>query len=264
MTAILCCAYLRVFQPLEAFEDDERAEVERIAKDPSSVRANRPLDTPGLIAREESLETFVTVVDGQPYACPARTRLRTLLSMIAFDRMLPQGVGPVFFSEREIRDARRELEALQAAHPGLQPSMLQSAWHAPLQWFACFDDTERRIEAEGDHPRIRYRTRVGRAHERLASALDMLKGGVVHPVYIGVMFELQEWLAAFHPDGILELDYASVSTMFDPDELADDHSAADVWAAIQALAEGDGMKAGLSYRRANERWLKARRREAQN
>lgn len=264
MSAVLCCAYLRVFQPLEAFGDDERVEIERIAKDPTRVKAVTPSHTPGLIAREESVETYLTEVDGEVYACPSRTRLRTLLSMIAFDRMLPQGIGTVFFSEREMRDARRELAALQAAQPGLQPSMLQSAWHAPLQWFACFDDTERRIEADGDHPRIRYRTRVGRAHERLVEGLDLLKGGVVHPVYIGVMFELQEWLGAFHPDGILELDYASVATMFDPDELADDHSAADVWAAIHALADGDGMTAGLSYRRANERWLKARRRESQN
>ena len=50
----------------------------------------------------------------------------------------------------------------------------------------------------------------------------------------------------------------------DPDDLADDHSAADVWTAIEALGEGDGTRAGLSYRRANARWITARQRESMN
>jgi hypothetical protein len=63
---------------------------------------------------------------------------------------------------------------------------------------------------------------------------------------------------------VLELDYASVATLFDPDDLADDHSAADVWNAIAALGEGDGMKAGLYYRQVNERWTRSRVRESLN
>ena len=42
--------------------------------------------------------------------------------------------------------------------------------------------------------------------------------------------------------------------LFEPDDLADDHSAADVWSAIAAFGEGDGMKAGQYYRRVSSRW----------
>jgi hypothetical protein len=79
-----------------------------------------------------------------------------------------------------------------------------------------------------------------------------------------MLFELKEWLARFGDDSILELDYASVATLFDVEELADDHSAADVWRAIRASADGDGMSAGLYYRRANERWTRARQCEERN
>jgi hypothetical protein len=46
--------------------------------------------------------------------------------------------------------------------------------------------------------------------------------------------------------------------LFAPDDIADDHSAADVWQAIAALGEGDGRTAGLYYRKVHERWARAR------
>ena len=141
---------------------------------------------------------------------------------------------------------------------------MQSVWHVPLRWFVCFDDAERRIEQADEHPTIRYETTVSTARRRVADALETLTGGIVHPVIVGMIYELKEWLATFDPASILELDYASVSSMFDPDEIADDHSSEDVWNAIRALGEGDGMKAGLFYQRANERWSHARQRETLN
>lgn len=196
--------------------------------------------------------------------CLGHNRLRTLLGLIAFERSLPDSVVPLFFSEQEVATARDELETLQRSHPGVRPSVVQSVWHVPLRWFVCFEDAERRIEHEGDLPIIRYETRVGTASARVGEALETLTGGIVHPVIVGMIYELKEWLATFDADSLLELDYASVAAMFEEDELADDHSSADVWAAIRALGEGDGMKAGLFYQRANERWMRARQRETLN
>jgi hypothetical protein len=196
--------------------------------------------------------------------CLGHNRLRTLLGLIAFERSLPDSVVPLFFSEQELTKARTELETLQRAHPDIRPSVVQSVWHVPLRWFVCFDDAERRIEQAGDHPTIRYETRVRSARHRVGEALQTLTGGIVHPVIVGMIYELKEWLATFDPSSLLELDYASVAEIFEPDEIADDHSSADVWSAIAALGEGDGMKAGLFYQRANERWTRARQRESFN
>lgn len=217
-----------------------------------------------MLVPQECLDTYTVIENGRLYACPGQQRLRSILGMMAFAGALPDGTASVFFTEAELKDARRELATLRATDTDARPSILQSAWHVPLRWFVCFDDSERRIEQDGDHLRVRYLTTLEKASARVRDALDSLTGGIVHAAVVGMIYELREWLSTYPGDGVIELDYASVSTLFDPDELADDHSASDVWAAIHALADRDGMKAGLFYQRANDRWNKARQRGSLN
>lgn len=261
MHATLSCAYLRVYQTLHAFSPAERERIRSLLSDGGSVAHPHAL---GLIAPAERREVFTLESAGTPYYCPAETRLRSLLGMLAFQRALPEGVAQVFFSPEEMDDARRELEQLQSDGPELRPYLLQSAWHVPLRWFVVFDDTERLIEDGDEGLRLRYQTTMPKALERVAAALKVLKGGVVHPVVVGMIYELHEWLRSFDEQSLVELDYASVSKLFEPDELADDHSAADVGQAIEALAEGDGMRAALFYQRVNERWAPKRAHESLN
>jgi hypothetical protein len=248
---------------LDALSEPERQIVEHIRSEPARIGAQRGRHSLGLLAPQECREIYEKVVDGRPYVCLGHNHLRSLLGLISFERSLPDSVVPLFFSEQEVAKARAELESLQQTHPDVRPSVVQSVWHVPLRWFVCFDDSERRIEHD-DVPTIRYETRASTARERVGEALETLTGGIVHPVIVGMIYELKEWLSTFDEDSLLELDYASVATMFEPDELADDHSSADVWSAIRALGEGDGMKAGLFYQRANERWTRTRQRETLN
>jgi len=260
MSARLCCSYLRVYQPIAALSESEQALV-RSVRDGAPVSARSAL---GLLAPDECLELYTKRVDGQTLVCPAHTRLRRLLGLVAFERTIPRAVASMFFAEKEVPLARAELESIRQTQPGIRPSVVQSVWHVPVRWFVCFDDAERRIEDRGDHVTIRYETMIATARERVVAALDALSGGIVHPVIVGMVYELKEWLATFDAASLLELDYATVATLFDPDELADDHSSSDVWSAINALGDGDGMKAGLFYRRVNERWSAPRRYESLN
>ncbi len=263
MSARICCSYLRVYRPLESLPEAERAIVERARVEPDPPRGGSAHSL-GLLAPQECRELYEKTVDGRTFVCLGHNKLRRLLGLVAFERTIPDSVVPFFFSDRELAKARAELENLQRVHPDIRPSVVQSVWHVPLRWFACFDDSERRIEQAGELPTIRYETRVSAARRRVGEALQTLTGGIVHPVIVGMIYELKEWLATFDSSSLLELDYASVAAMFEPDEIADDHSAADVWSAIAALGEGDGMKAGLFYQRANERWARPRQREALN
>lgn len=263
MNARLCCSYLRVYRPLETLTDPERLLVDRARSTP--IRHRTPgRHSLGLLAPQECQDLYEKVADGRTFVCLGHNRLRTLLGLISFERSLPDAVVPLFFSQQEVSTARAELETIQRSQPDIRPSVVQSVWHVPLRWFVCFEDAERRIEQAGDHPTIRYETRVSTARQRVADALETLTGGIVHPVIVGMLYELKEWLATFDSSSLLELDYASVASMFEPDEVADDHSSADVWNAIRALGESDGMKAGLFYQRANERWTRARQRETFN
>lgn len=260
MSARLCCAYLRVYQPVEALSETEQTLVRNIRAGGSLATRS----TMGLLAPDECLEVYTKRVDGKTFVCPAHTHLRNLLGLVSFERTIPDAVLPMFFASGEVSKARAELESIRLTQPGIRPSVVQSVWHVPVRWFVCFDDAERRIEERGDHLTIRYETTIASARDRVVSALDSLTGGIVHPVIVGMIYELKEWLATFDPASLLELDYATVATLFDPDELADDHSSSDVWSAIGALAQGDGMEAGLYYRRVNERWAEPRRHESLN
>lgn len=262
MTTRLCCAYLRIYRPLGALSEEEQTFVLRSRSNGEPARAGSGRHALGLLAPDEMKEVYERTIDGTTYVCLGHTRLRKLLALVAFDRSVAD--PSLFFSREEVSRARAELDTLQRLQPDVQPSIVQSVWHVPPRWFACFDESERRIEQSGDHPTIRYETRVEAARERVGSALQTLAGGIVHPVIVGMIYELREWIASFPDDALLELDYASVSTLFDSDELADDHSAADVWKAIRALGEGDGLAAAIFYRRVNERWANVRGRETLN
>ena len=267
MPTTLCCAYLRAYQPLDAFDTGERVAIEAALHrpQPKAVTVGHG-SGPGLslIAPEERREVFTREIGGETFACLAQTRLRTLLGILALDRQMPGGAAGLFVSPDEVDRARAELAALQVSNPTVRSYLVQSPWHVPLRWFVAFDDSERKIEVSGDHPRVRYETPVTRATARVASALDVLRSGIVHPGISGMVFELGEWLRAFDPRAVIELDYASVSRLFSGDELADDHSAADIAEAIRALSEGDGLRAALYYQRAGERWQSARGRGALN
>jgi hypothetical protein len=242
-----------VYQPLAALSEFERSLLECAGGVRSSTHAF------GLIAPGESLEIYEKDVDGEGFVCVGHTRLRELLALISFERTIPDVVVPFFFGKGEVSAARRELEVFQEEHPDVRPSVVQSVWHVPLRWFVCFDDSERRVEQVGDHPTIRYETSLDAASRRVGDALDTLTGEMVHPVMVGMIRELKEWLSGFDARSLIELDYASVAELLEPDELADDHSAADVWNAIRALGEGD-----LYYQRVTERWASARQLESLN
>lgn len=250
MAARICCSYLRIYKPASGLSDRERITlVDAIDAEPHS-------SAHGLLAADECAEVYHREIDGDSFFCVTRARQRWLLALLSFERATPDAV-PLFFSREEIAEARRELDEIEQVSPGVRPPIVQAVWHVPPQWFVCFDDAERRIEHDGEHPTIRYSSTVAEARMRVQRALDTISGGIVHPVIVGVIYELKEWLAAFADDALIELDYASVATLFEPDDLADDHSAADVWSAISSLGAGDGAKASHYYRKVSARWSDA-------
>lgn len=259
MVPTLCCAYLRVYQPLDAFDQHELERIRRSTSHPSATVARTPVhNTLGLIAPAERHEVFVREVDGLGYLCPAQNRMRALLGLVEFSRSLPESLTDVFFSNEQLQEAQRELQTMQARVPPPKAYLIQSAWHVPLRWFVAFDPGDRRIEHDADHLRIRYQTTVAMAHDRVIRALRVLKHAVLPPGVSGMIFEFGEWLASFDARALLELDYASVSRLFTDDELADDRTAADLAASIQALSHGDVETATHHYTRAGARWAAAR------
>jgi hypothetical protein len=271
---VIPCAYLRVFRPLDTFPDAERAHWERYIVDGAHARASRPVyrlesfdqrGKLGLLSSAEGEHADVRLIGSTYHVCPWRTRLRVLASLLSLRENTAAEVAEAFVPETEVRRAARELARLKRREPSAVPSMLQSPWHVPVRWFLLVDDDERRLgeSAQGD-PRLSYWTPLPEAKRRVERALQLLRRSELSSVAETVQ-DLAQWLSAFGPRSMVELDYAAVSGLFTWDELDNDHSGRDLQEAVTALGRPGGIgEAMQTYQAVAWRWAEARQRESLN
>lgn len=271
--AVIPCAYLRVFRPLDTFPDDERAEWERFILSGGAPPSIRPVyrDEPagdrhvGLLASAEGEFADVREIDGRQYVCPWRTRLRILAGMLSLRESAPPEMVDSYVPESEARRAAREIARLKRRDPSVTPSLLQSPWHVPVRWFILVDDEERSLtETEPGEYRLSYWTPLVVAKKRVERALQAIRRSELSPL-TSLVRELAQWLSAFHPHSMVELDYSGVSSLFSWDELDNDHSGREIQEAIDAIAKPGGMaRAAELYQVVANRWADAMSRESMN
>jgi hypothetical protein len=104
---------------------------------------------------------------------------------------------------------------------------------------------------------VRLRVDLSVARRRIENALGVLRGLQVFQGPAEELAQLSDWIESFPADAMLELDYSTVSELFDPQDLVFDDSVELVRRSIDALAEGDMMAAGESYGRVVSRWAPA-------
>jgi hypothetical protein len=102
------------------------------------------------------------------------------------------------------------------------------------------------------------------ARRRLARSLKTLRDTMEDGPLIEGLVDVGRWLEEFHPRSLVELDYGGLVHILSVRELAEDHSAADVAAAIVALRDGDDEGAGEAYERLTDRWRAVRDRQFAN
>jgi hypothetical protein len=275
---VIPCAYLRVFRPLDTYTDEERVRWERYILAGGAPPSMRPIYRDeatvmhghvGLLSSEEGDYADVRLVDGRYYVCPWRTRLRILAGILSLRGSLRESAPPemvdAFVPESEARRAARELARLKRRDPSVGPSMLQSPWHVPVRWFILVGEEERRLtETVPGEFRLFYWTPIGKAKKRAERALQVLRRSELAPV-AQLVRELAQWLSAFHPQSMVELDYAEVSSLFSWDELDNDHGGQEIQEAVEALSQPGGMgRAAELYQLVANRWADAMSRESMN
>jgi hypothetical protein len=268
-------AYLRVYQPLAAFPPRERADwaayVEAGQSLPASLLVGREerrglARALGLAVGTEREHALVERVGDVVYLCPLRTELRTLQSLVAFHSSVPDEVADAFVSAGDVERAAQTLKRWDRERPGSRSHIQQAAWHVPLPWFALFGDDERRVlEAGSGQPaRLTYQTAMGKARDRISRALAILQQLMEDAEMVVAAEELRGWLHDFDADSLVQLDYGGLTRAIPFEALAEDHSAAQVWEALEALEEGDLDRSSELYRSLSERWSALRGREASN
>jgi hypothetical protein len=271
---VIPCAYLRVFGPLDSYPEDERAQWERYIVSGGHPPPHRPVYRHesiggdryvGLLASAEGENADIRVVDGVYYVCPWRTRLRILSGILSFRESAPADLAETFVPESEVRRAARELARLKRREPTAAPTMLQSPWHVPVRWFVLVDEEERRlVESPQGEYRLSYWTPLIVAKRRADRALQVVRRSELSSI-ASLIRELAEWLAGFHPQSMVELDYAGLSSLFTWDELDNDHSGREIQEAIEEVAKPGGMaRAAELYQAVSSRWAETMSRESLN
>jgi hypothetical protein len=287
-TVMTYAAYLRVYEPVSAFPEPDRSRWTAYAASPGrsarrgSVAAEhlealrRAIATPQVVVPDrESEHAYVRRADGVTYVCPWQTRLRCLIS---YSR-LRSAPGSPLVGTLPARDEDRAAAAMarlarERRQGGARLHILASNWAVPLAWFVPFAAAERwlalgvgqdRASAAQTASAMRalvYTTPMSRARRRVARGLAALRGvpsGDADAAWAPLraeagLAEVGKWLAEFHPYSLVELDFGGLVHVLSDEALRGDQSVAEIAAAIDGAARGDGELAVAMYKRAHRRW----------
>ncbi len=262
-------AELRVYQPLEAFPPEEQSRWERFIVEGGHLRARRTryrqrVTSKGLgILAEGGEGADVRFVGGSYYVCPWRTRLRVLAGLLAFLEAAPFEGSEAFVTRDDAKKASKELARMRKRDPSAVAHIMQSPWHVPVRWFALFSDEERHLTDDRGRHRLRYVTTARRAMARAEKAIPALRRTDLGSV-ADVIVELYEWLSAFDPRSIVELDYGELCDLMTWDDLDNDHSARDLQDAIAALSSEELPRSAELYQAVIGHWAEVRSHETLN
>ena len=263
-------AYLRVFQPLDAFEGEEQLRWERYLVSnrwvPGTPRRYRDHAKGGLglIAPADGDHAEVRVVDGRTYVSPWRMRMRVLAAGLAFRETRPIELSERFLSRKDAKRVARELRRLRRRDPLAVAFCHQSPWHVPIRWFALFADEERWLgEDEHGQLRLRYRTTARKALRRAGQTIPLLRRSDLGPIG-DLLMDLHEWIALFDVRSLVELDYGGLCDFLTWDELDDDRSVRDLGLALEALQRHEFPRSAEIYQGVLSHWAEIRGHELLN
>ena len=270
-------AYLRVYEPLAAFPDEERARwsayarsaegavptsrTARLTAEHRSALAGLMSVPPRPVPADEDGDAFLLEVDGELHVCPVQTRLRSWVALGQFRDGLPDPLLHAFVPPASLERAEADHARWGESAVGSPLRILTATWSVPLPWFVPFTPGDRvaapqtgAAGAAADDPTVVHRTRMSAARRRVARALRTLTLHLGEIDVVDEVTELGRWLEEFHARSWVELDYAGLARLLGPDVLAADTSVADVAAAVASLAAGDEEGAVLTYRTVVDRW----------
>jgi hypothetical protein len=262
-------AYLRVYEPVSAFPEPERAAWASYASDQArraETRAGRLVAEqrqalagvlsvpPRPVPPDEERAAFLLEVDSVVHVCPVQSRLRSWVALGELKESLPTTVLHAFVPPLALERAEQDHKRWARDEAGSALRILTATWSVPLQWFVPFVPADRLVDLGGPHPTVVHRTRMSAARRRVARALRTLRGSIGEVDVADDVEALGRWLEEFHARSWLELDYAGLARLLGPAGVQEDTSVADVAAAVAALAAEEQDEALSRYATVAARW----------
>ncbi|MEO3745132.1 hypothetical protein [Plantactinospora sp. B5E13] len=266
----LFASYLRVYEPLTAFDRDRQLFWRRYVKE---GRAVAPSEGPvrQRTAVIEALgagwtrlpdlpeEAYVLEADDTLLVCPWNLRIRIAEAALSARDGVPPVLADAFVppvlagqAKAVVDDWRSGARVLEHGVPRLHEQI--STWGVPLRWFVFVDPEERELTTRPDRRVLRYRTEISKARRRASRALSVLRKSVGDAPITEAVEEGARWLEEFHPRSVVELDYGGLVDLLSDEALDGDDSPALVAAGLAGLSRGDAEAATEAYETLVARW----------
>jgi hypothetical protein len=266
----LFASYLRVYEPLTAFDRDRQVFWRRYARE---GRALGPVEGPvrQRTAVLEALgagwtrlpdlpdEAYVLEWGDSLLVCPWNLRLRVAEAALNARDGVPSVLADAFVppvlagqAKAIVEDWRSGAKVLEHGVPRVHEQI--ATWGVPLRWFVFVDLDEREINLTGGKRALRYRTEISKARRRAHRAVSVLRKSLGDAPITDAVEEGTRWLEEFHPRSVVELDYGGLTGLLGEDALAEDDSPGLVAAGLSALSRGDADSATEAYEKLVARW----------
>jgi hypothetical protein len=266
----LFASYLRVYEPLTAFDRDRQVFWRRYARE---GRALGPVDGPvkQRSAVLEALgagwtrlpdlpdEAYVLEWGDSLLVCPWNLRLRVAEAALNARDGVPSVLADAFVppvlagqARAVVEDWRSGAKVLEHGVPRVHEQI--ATWGVPLRWFVFVDLDEREISLGQGTRTLRYRTEISKARRRAHRGVSVLRKALGDAPITEAVEEGTRWLEEFHPRSLVELDYGGLVNLLPDDVLSADDSPGLVAAGLSALSRGDADAASAAYEKLVERW----------
>jgi hypothetical protein len=263
-------AYLRVYEPLTAFDRERQVYWRRYVKD---GRAIAPLDGPGkqrtvvleaLGAGWTRLpdlpdEAYVLETDETLLICPWNLRVRVAEAALSARDGVPAVLADAFvppvlagLAKTVVDDWRSGAKVLERGMPRVHEQI--STWGVPLRWFVFVDLNEKQLSVRDGQRVLRYRTEMAKARRRAHRAHSVLRKALGDAPITEAVEESARWLEEFHPRSMVELDYGGLVSLLSDDALQEDDSPGLVATGLAGLARSDADGATEAYEQLVTRW----------
>ena len=266
----LFASYLRVYEPLTAFDRDRQMFWRRYVRE---GRAVAPLEGPGRqrTAVLEALgagwtrlpdlpdEAYVLEADDTLLVCPWNLRVRVAEAALSARDGVPSILADAFVppilagqAKAIVEDWRSGARVLEHGVPRVHEQI--ATWGVPLRWFVFVDAEERELVTRRGRRALRYRTEISKARRRAHRGVSVLRKSVGDAPITEAVEEGARWLEEFHPRSVVELDYGGLVDLLSDEVLEEDDSPKLVAAGLAGLSRGDADAATEAYEKLVSRW----------
>jgi hypothetical protein len=266
----LFASYLRVYEPLSAFDKASQQYWRRyihdgravtLAEGPGRQRTSVMEALGASWTRLPDLpdEAYILRSDDVTLICPWNLRIRVAEAALEARDGVPAVLADAFvppalagLARAVVSDWNSGTRVLEFGAPRQHEQV--STWSVPLRWFVLVEAEERELVLEPGRRVLRYRTEISKARRRAHRALSVLRRAVGDIPISEAVEESARWLEEFHPRSVVELDYGGLASVLPDEDLEADDSPTLVGDGLAALAKGDATAATGAYEQLVERW----------